>query len=178
MATEFDWEKVDGAEIIQSLAAIVTAPIIIPLAATVKQPLVQAAIKEGITLSERCKEAVAEAVEEIENIAAQVNTELIAEKQASYLSGATPKYTANGRSEIARDVMNVAHDLNNDVAKITNGAVDLRLLLPLGLGTLAVTQLLTKGLQIEEIPWYNLAWYAFDAFVKLNAGGESPVREE
>jgi len=178
MATEFDWEKVDGAAIIQSLTAIVTAPIILPLAATVKQPLVQAAIKEGIILSERCKEAVAEAVEEIENIAAQVNAELIAEKQASYLPGATPKYTVNGRSEVAKDMMNVAHDLNNDVAKITSGAIDLRLLLPVGLGTLAVTQLLKKGLQIEEIPWYTLAWYAFDSFVKLNGEDESVVGEE
>ena len=49
-------------------------------------------------------------------------------------------------------MMNVAHDLNNDVAKITSGALDLRLLVPVGLGTLAVTQLLKKGLQIEEIP--------------------------
>lgn len=172
MATEFGWEKIDGAEIIQSLTAIAIAPIILPLAATVKQPFVQAAIKEGITLSERCKEAVAEAVEEIENIAAQVNAELIVEKQASYLPETTPKYAANGRSEVAKDMMNVAHDLNNDVAKITSGALDLRLLVPVGLGTLAVTQLLKKGLQIEEIPWYTLAWYAFDSFVKLNAKEE------
>lgn len=177
MATEFDWEKVDGAEIIQSLTAIVTAPIILPLTATVKQPLVQAAIKEGITLSERCKEAVAEAVEEVENIAAQVNAELIAEKQASYIPEATPKYITNGRSEVARDVMNVVYDLNNDVAKITSGAIDLRLLLPVGLGTLAVTQLFKKGLQVEEIPWYTLAWYAFDSFVKLNAKDESLIGE-
>ena len=34
MATEFGWEKIDGAEIIQSLTAIAIAPIILPLAAT------------------------------------------------------------------------------------------------------------------------------------------------
>jgi hypothetical protein len=177
MAFEFDWEKVDGAEIIQSLSAIVTAPVILPVAAAVKQPLVKAAIKEGITLSERCKETVAEAVEEIENIVAQVNAELVAQKQASFLPEATPKSTTNGRSEIAKDFMNVVQDLNNDVVKISNGALDLRLLLPVGLGTLAIAQLLKKGLQIEEIPWYVLAWYAFDTFVKFNVKDESPFKE-
>jgi hypothetical protein len=34
--------------------------------------------------------------------------------------------------------------------------------------TLDFRQLIIKGLQIDEIPWYSLAWYAFDSFVKLN----------
>jgi hypothetical protein len=31
-------------------------------------------------------------------------------------------------------------------------------------------QLMIKGLQLEVIPWYVLAWYAFDSFLKLNTG--------
>ena len=49
--------------------------------------------------------------------------------------------------------------------------------MPLGLGTLALGQLITKGPQLDKIPWYNLAWYAFDSFNKLNQP-ESNVRPQ
>jgi hypothetical protein len=69
--------------------------------------------------------------------------------------------------------MNVVSDVNADVGRITNGVVDLRLLLPLGLSALAIRQLFIKGLQIDEIPWYTLGWYAFDTFLKFNDGDQS-----
>lgn len=56
----------------------------------------------------------------------------------------------------------------NQQVPITNSAVDLRLLFPLGLSILALRQLILKGVQLEAIPWYVLAWYAFDSFMKLN----------
>jgi hypothetical protein len=46
--------------------------------------------------------------------------------------------------------------------------VDLRFLFPLSLSLLALRQLLVKGWQLELIPWYVLAWYAFDSFIKLH----------
>ncbi|WYL97580.1 MAG: HMA2 domain-containing protein [Gloeotrichia echinulata IR180] len=65
-------------------------------------------------------------------------------------------------------VTNAVVDLNKRIEQATNGAVDLRFLFPMGLGILAVRQLLVKGVQLEVIPWYVLAWYAFDSFIKLN----------
>lgn len=72
------------------------------------------------------------------------------------------------RSEAAVGVSNAVQDLNQRVAHLTNGTVDLRFLLPLGFGTLAVRQLIVKGLQFDIIPWYVLAWYCFDSFIKLH----------
>ena len=34
---------------------------------------------------------------------------------------------------------------------------------------LAMRQLIAKGWQLELIPWYVLAWYAFDSFIKLHS---------
>ncbi|MCX7596632.1 MAG: hypothetical protein N2235_23375 [Fischerella sp.] len=80
---------------------------------------------------------------------------------------------AGGRSEAAAAVSNTVVDLNKRVHKATNGTIDLRMLFPLGLATLSLRQLLTRGLQLEFIPWYVLAWYAFDSFIKLNVNGTS-----
>jgi Protein of unknown function (DUF5132) len=177
MAFEFDWEKAGVPEIVEAVTAVIVAPVILPVAAAVKQPIVQTAIKGGIALSERCKEAVAEVGETIENLAAEVQTELVEAQQAQFKSPTTKAYFTNGKSEVAKDLINVASGLNSEVGRMTNNLVDLRLLLPLGLSALALKQLMEKGLQIEEIPWYALAWYAFDSFIKLNDEKESQLPE-
>jgi hypothetical protein len=73
-----------------------------------------------------------------------------------------------GKSEAATDLAEAIADLNRRVGDATDGTVDLRFLVPLGFGTLALRQLIVKGLQLEFIPWYVLAWYAFDSFIKLH----------
>ncbi|WP_390840612.1 HMA2 domain-containing protein [Richelia sinica] len=73
-----------------------------------------------------------------------------------------------GTTEAATGVTSAVLDLNQRVELATNGVIDLRFLFPLGLSVLAVRQLMLKGLQLEVIPWYVLAWYAFDSFLKLN----------
>jgi len=76
------------------------------------------------------------------------------------------------RSIAATGVANAAVDLNQRVARASNGAIDLRFLFPLGLGLLSIRQLAIKGLQLEIIPWYVLAWYAFDSFIKLHGNNQ------
>ena len=73
-----------------------------------------------------------------------------------------------GSTEASVGVSNAIVDLNKRVKSATMGAVDLRFLFPFGLTILAVRQLTLKGWQLEFIPWYVLAWYAFDSFIKLN----------
>ena len=75
---------------------------------------------------------------------------------------------SDGKSEAANDVVHAVADLNERVRQATDGVIDLRFLIPLGLGGLAVHQLLRNGLQIEGAPWYVLAYYAFDSFIKLH----------
>jgi hypothetical protein len=80
----------------------------------------------------------------------------------------TEDLLAAGTSDNSLDFGNAISDLNKRVLEITNGVVDLRLVIPLGLGALAVFQLLTYGLQFELVPWFVLAYFAVDSFFKLD----------
>lgn len=79
---------------------------------------------------------------------------------------------ALGKSEAATGVSNAVVDLNKRVRQATDNVVDLRVLFPLGLSVFSIRQLLVRGLQLETIPWYVLAWYAFDSFIKLHASSQ------
>lgn len=78
-----------------------------------------------------------------------------------------------GNSEAATSITSAFSNFNQQFEQATNGEVDLRLLFPLGLSILAIRQLVVKGLELEVIPWYVLAWYAFDSFIKLNINHQS-----
>lgn len=73
-----------------------------------------------------------------------------------------------GKSEMANHLTQAITDLNQQVGKTTHGVVDLRFLVPVGFSALAIRQLIRNGLQIEMAPWYVLAYYAFDSFLKLH----------
>ena len=77
--------------------------------------------------------------------------------------------SVSNSSNASAAVITTATDLNQRVKTATKDAVDLRFLVPLSFGILAMRQLLVKGWQLEFIPWYVLAWYAFDSFIKLNS---------
>ncbi len=86
---------------------------------------------------------------------------------------------SEGKSEVATDLTSALSDLNERVGRATNGVVDLRLLVPVGLATLAVRELLRTGWEFESAPWYVLAWYAFDSFIKLHYTTEpSPTQPQ
>ncbi len=165
MASDFNLEKVNVTEIVEGLTAIIFSPIIIPVAEAMKQPLVQNAIKESIALSEKYQESVTEVTEAWKNVAADVTRER--PEQFRY------RTYPDGKSQVAQDFINIMSDFNADVKNMTNGMADLRLLVPLALSILAIRQVLVKGLQLEDIPWYILAWFAFDSFVKLHSTSES-----
>lgn len=86
-------------------------------------------------------------------------------------------HVTHGESDAGAEVASAFADLNQRVAEATEGRVDLRFLVPLGLGTLAVRQLLVKGLQLDIVPWYVLAWYTFDSFIKLHYTHKGQPRE-
>ena len=78
------------------------------------------------------------------------------------------------QSQAAVAVKNAIANLNQRFNQATAGTVDLRFLFPLVLGILALRQALTKSPGLKTSPWYVLAWYAFDSFIKLNNTKESP----
>lgn len=82
-----------------------------------------------------------------------------------------------GKSEVASNVTAAVADLNQRVGQATNGIIDLRMIIPIGFGALALRQLLREGLQIEAAPWYALAYYAFDSFIKLHYTQEPSTDE-
>lgn len=77
-----------------------------------------------------------------------------------------------GKSEVASDLTSAVADLNQRYGLATNGVIDLRMLIPIGLGALAIRQGLKNGWLIEAAPWYVLAYYAFDSFIKLHYTAE------
>jgi len=172
MVPQFNFEAVDVPKIVDGITALLVGPVILTVAEGINQPFVKTAIKEGIAFSERSQEAMAEVRERFEDLVAEVQAELAEERQAKSNADGQKIPTPGGQSETATGVMSAMAELNERVRWMTNGAADLRLLLPLGLGALALRQVLDKGFELEEIPWYTLAWYAFDSFVKLHNSGE------
>ncbi|MBD2494160.1 DUF5132 domain-containing protein [Nostoc sp. FACHB-280] len=164
MESKFDWEKVNLPEIAEGLSAIIFSQMIIPVAEVIKQPLVQTAIKEGINLSESYQEAVTVITD---------NGQTQQTDQNYRNQSISQPYLTNNQSAIAKDLLNIMSDFNADVYKMTNGAADLRVIVPLGLGLFALAQLIKQGFKFEDIPWYTVVWFAFDSFIKLNDAEKS-----
>lgn len=72
----------------------------------------------------------------------------------------------------ARWVVEAAEGVNSRVGRRLGGS-DLRLLFPAALGVLSLRQATRDAPGLDQAPWYLLAWYAFDSFLKLN-DGEAP----
>lgn len=159
MTSTFDLQKVNLPEMVDSVTTIICSPLIIPVAEVVKQPVVKTTISEGMLLSQRLQAVVTAAMEEWENQAA-VQSHLSPDFQ--------PRSDKDGRTSMAEDFINVMSDFNTDVDRLTDGVMDLRSLFPLALALLALAQLVKQGTQLDTIPWYLLAWFAFDSFVKLH----------
>jgi len=73
-----------------------------------------------------------------------------------------------GHSTTSKTILEAFSDLDRRVSRATGRKVDLKLLFPLGLGTIGIWQVLRAGFGFSEIPGYILLWYAFDSFHKLH----------
>jgi hypothetical protein len=60
-------------------AALLVAPVVIPMVASAARPLLKAALKGGFMLFEKGREVVAEAVEVVEDLVEEVRSEVHAE---------------------------------------------------------------------------------------------------
>ncbi len=76
--------------------------------------------------------------------------------------------SAGGASQASANLTRALGDLNTRVGRATNELADLRLLVPLGLGVLTVRQIFRHGLKLNDVPWYEAGWYAFQTFITLN----------
>jgi hypothetical protein len=81
---------------------------------------------------------------------------------------------AEDKTKLASSLVGAVARLHIRVGIATRGVVDLRLLVPLGFGGLAILQLVRRGFQFEAAPWYVLAYVAFDSYARLHPGAENP----
>jgi hypothetical protein len=68
----------------------------------------------------------------------------------------------------AVSVLDALTDLDHRISRLTGGKVDLKLMVPAGLGLLALRQIAANGLGLAQVPGYVLLWYTFDSFYKLH----------
>lgn len=79
----------------------------------------------------------------------------------------TPRSVAP-HSSGAASVLDAVTDLDHRISRLTGGRLDLKLLVPAGLGLLALRQVALNGLGLGTVPGYVLLWYTFDSFYKLH----------
>jgi hypothetical protein len=68
----------------------------------------------------------------------------------------------------ALTILDAFTDLDNRISQLSGGKFDLKLLVPAGLGLLALRQVALNGLGLGQVPGYVLLWYTFDSFYKLH----------
>ena len=84
-----------------------------------------------------------------------------------------PESSPRSRMTPARRVLKTADAANSRVGRRLGGS-DLRLLFPTALGLLSLRQAARDAPGLAQAPWYVLAWYAFESFVKLNEREAAP----
>lgn len=98
------------------------------------------------------------------------NTFVILQELGIIASDVPAKASLTEKSTLATTVTTTMSELNQRVHQLTEGSIDLKSLLPSLLMIFAMRQLFAKGNSPAKIvPWYALAWYAFDSFMKFNA---------
>ena len=70
----------------------------------------------------------------------------------------------------AETVTTAATAINRAVGRRLDGT-DLRALVPIGLGLLATRRAMRGEERLADAPWYVLAWYASQTFLKFHGGG-------
>lgn len=168
----------DLPDLFEKVGSVVQAPIAASLATAIDQPWVKSALREGLAFTERCQEVVAESREYLDDRWAEIEYEVSvarsrqpesSNRAASRERSASFPASWQEPSHLSSDLMMTVGKLNEFARRMTDGEIDLYLLVPLGLSAFALRQLLVKGWELEEIPWYVLAWYAFDSFMKFHA---------
>ena len=150
------------------IAALFLAPVWVATAESVEQPLVKDVLKAAIALQERGKESFAHLEEVIADLRAEVEAELAQEQETSSQSENAAVVYDQTDSALAQTVRKGMSEFDTRIREATKGTVDARSLTPIVFGGLALRQLIFKGLQLDDVPWYVLAWYSFDSFMKFH----------
>jgi hypothetical protein len=80
-------------------------------------------------------------------------------------------------SHTAARLQRAFHEVDVRLSELSQGRWDLRSVVPATFGVLALRQIVTNFGELAGIPWYVLAWYAFDSFWKLNEQARVRLQE-
>lgn len=156
---------------LEAIAALIASPFVQFAAETFDQPPTQLMIREGMVASERIKETVAQIQEVLEDLAHQAEAKLAAERQlGSTVEDHWIEFIQTEEPDLKTSIRQISMILNQQTKRLSYGVVDLQILMSMAMAALAVRQLIVKGIDLDEIPWYTLVWYAFDNFVKSTRG--------
>ena len=72
------------------------------------------------------------------------------------------------KSNTAIKISDTIANLDRQILQLTDGKINLRLMVPFTMVALGIRQIVKKGWGISEIPGYVLLWYALDSFIKLH----------
>ena len=97
-----------GKGLLLGITAVVLAPIILPVVTRAARPLASAAVKTGMILYERGREAVAEAKEVFEDVVAEVRAELAQSEVQEDITTVETEAAAEGSQAPAQDVQTIS----------------------------------------------------------------------
>ncbi|HEX3476398.1 MAG TPA: hypothetical protein VHT91_15345 [Kofleriaceae bacterium] len=89
---------------------------------------------------------------------------VLAPGEAPPLSAAVPAF-----SSIRQKLAAIAHELDRDIRRGSDGSVDLGTLATLGFVGAGAAQVAASG-QLPMPPWFNLAWWAYRTFMTTHNG--------
>jgi hypothetical protein len=98
---------------------------------------------------------------------------VIARSRAANLLVELPDPDAHGPpvmppSEVATRIQRAFGDIDARLHELSAGRWNLRSVVPAAFGVLALRAILRDPGALAAAPWYVLAWYAFDSFIKLH----------
>jgi hypothetical protein len=73
-------------------------------------------------------------------------------------------------------VAKMAHDLNQEVLRVTDSKIDLGILATLGFFAAGAAEVVYKKV-IPAPPWFNVAWWGFRTFVTMEGRAIADVRQ-
>jgi copper chaperone CopZ len=94
---------------------------------------------------------------------------------AAAVSGESGDISASGHSSTAGALLAAVDDVDRRLSQATGRRIDLRLLVPVGLGALGIRlAMLQGGLGFTSVPPFIILWFAFDSFLQLHTRRRNP----
>jgi hypothetical protein len=93
--------------------------------------------------------------------------EALADIKAEFKDLGVILMAAAGVETSSRSLTDAVSSLDGRLCSASGGLLSLKLLVPVGFSVLAVLQIARRGFEIGGAPWYLLAYFAFESFIRF-----------